>query len=195
MLSLALLLTAGCRHEPELQSLTVTEPNEVDLVGVYEIEKLQLPAELANLKLDTQLELKADGTFSARNIPPSQSGESMPTANFPHTLVSCTGVWSKRKSDPVDPGQSSTWGIYLVDKPYTIANVNGPRREWLSVQCTGQAPPYGILFPLGDPAHGYAIHLKYTNPKANPATEPRPGKTPPLPNFSEPSSRSRQEIK
>jgi hypothetical protein len=168
MMLIMLLLTAGCEYDPNAESLTITEPDERDLVGVYEIDKIRLPAELADLKLDTRLELKANGTFTARNIPPSPLGELLPTVKFPSTLTSSSGIWSKRKCGYLDPGHHTIWGIYLADKHYTIANANGPRTEWLSVRCTGQSPPYGILFQLGDPDYGYAIHLKCVNAKANP---------------------------
>lgn len=195
MTLLVLLLASGCKQAPDTESLTLTEPDELDLIGVYEIDKAQLPAELAGLKLDTLLELKSDGTFNARNIPTSPLGEHFPTLKFPQTLTSCTGIWRKRKSGSRDPGHPTTWGVYLANKSYTVANVNGPRLEWHSVQCTGQAPPYGILFPLGDPDPGYAIHLKYTRPKSNLATEPRPGSSPAVPNFSDPTHSSRRAVK
>ena len=89
---LVLLFTAGCGHKPEAESLTVTEPDKLDLIGIYEIDKTRLPAELADLKLDTRLELRSDGTFNARNIPPSVLGELLPTVNFTRSLTSCTGI-------------------------------------------------------------------------------------------------------
>lgn len=176
MLFTILLAVGGCTQDPVDESLTLTEPDELDLIGAYEIHKLRLPAELADLKLDTKLELNADGSFSARNIPPSSPAELLPTTNFPRTLTSGTGVWNKRKSGLIAPGQPPVWGIHLADRPYTVANINGSRKEWLSVRCTGQAPPYGILFQLGDPDQGYAIHLKRTTPKAIPEPEPKKAK-------------------
>lgn len=175
LILLALLLAvAGCQQDSVDESLTLAEPDELDLIGAYEIDKIRLPAELAGLKLDTKLELKADGSFNARNIPPSSSGKLLPTANFPQTLISVTGIWNKRKNGHHDPSQPAIWGIHLADRPYTAANINVPRNEWLSVRCTGQTPPYGILFQLGDPNHGYSIHLKRTTPKAIPPPEPKP---------------------
>ncbi|CAN5916871.1 hypothetical protein BH11VER1_BH11VER1_22140 [soil metagenome] len=177
LMLLALLLTvAGCKQDPVDESLTLTEPDELDLVGTYEIDKLRLPVELADLKLDTRLELMGDGRFNARNIPPSSSGDHAPAANFSHTLTSATGIWNKRKSSILKPAQAPVWGIHLADRPYTAANVNGPRNEWLSVRCTGQAPPFGILFQLGDPDHGYSIHLKRSTPEAISAPELKPTK-------------------
>jgi hypothetical protein len=84
----------------------------------------------------------------AINLPPWDFGE--PDDTFLSAFQSGEGKWEKSEMGTLDPGSRKIWGVYLRmnDSQFHPANL------------TGDEPPYGLIFTLGDPDSGNAIILK-----------------------------------
>jgi len=143
-----LLVFAGCQYDPHGHLLTTIEPDSEDIVGTYVLDRCDLPNGVAIKKIGIKVELRADGTFTATNIPPWTLGQ--PGADFFSELVSGEGKWEKAVMGTLDPGSKKIWGIYLR------ANNN----NFHPAQFTGDKAPYGMIFTLGDPDAGNAVILK-----------------------------------
>ncbi len=154
----AALLT-GCLFpsDPHADSLTTTKPNRSDIIGTYVVDKVYLPSELSDRKLDISIDLRADGTFSATNVPSWTTDATK--ANFFPTLLSGDGKWELRIVGSVNPG-GVVWGVELQDP--TEQKPDAQRMD--SASCTGEKAPYGLIFTLGDPDEGNAILLKRKAP-------------------------------
>ncbi len=153
LLSLALLvLIVGCHYDPHAHFYTTHKPVKQDVVGLYELKsETLLKSDLTDLHgRRCALELRADGTFSATNVPPWDM--ELPDAHFFDMLLSGSGSWRIETVGTVDNGwQSKTvWGVYLDSPTVKLAAAN----------LTGRKPPYGLIFTLGDPDSGEALILE-----------------------------------
>ncbi|NJK28722.1 MAG: hypothetical protein HC851_09760 [Acaryochloris sp. RU_4_1] len=154
LLSLMLiLLVQGCQYDPYTQLYTTEKPPAKSVVGSYTLTSQTLtPDGLAALRGKVcKIELRADGTFVATNVPPWQSG--FPATNFFDTLISGSGRWRIDGVGSIGDGQGPSkthWGIYL----------NSPTAKFEPLGLSGQKPPYGLIYTLGDPDSGEALILE-----------------------------------
>lgn len=139
---------AGCQYDPHAHLLTTTEPAREDVVGVYVVDRFELPPELTGKSAEVVVEFRSDGTFLATNVPPRELDT--PKPDFFESLLHGTGNWEIDKMGTLDPGARPIWGVYLRD----------PAGKMLPARFTGQKAPYGMIFQLGDPDSGYAILMK-----------------------------------
>ena len=148
LLILTSLTLAGCQYDPHASLYTTTEPKAEDVVGTYVLDSFHLPPEVGNTRPDVVVELRADGTFLASNVPPWEV--SWPGTNFFASFLSGSGKWEKGTLGTLDPGHKSIWGVYLrtTDNRFHPADF------------TGDKPPYGLIFTLGDPDSGHAVILR-----------------------------------
>jgi len=144
-ISIALL---GCQYDPYAQVLTTTEPKAEDILGVYVLDRFELPPGLVSSNLNVEVDLHADGTFTATNVPPWATG--VPNQDFSASLITGTGTWLKSAIGTLDPGHKSIWGISLSTSD----------KRNMAAEFTGEKPPYGLIFEIGDPDSGYAILLR-----------------------------------
>lgn len=165
VLSILLLLffvMIGCQYDPHAHLLTLEEPSREDVIGTYVVDYFSLPSELAGKSCEITVELRADGSFSASNIPPWRGD--IPDAGFFNSLLNGTGRWEIDKMGTLNPREHTIWGIYLrndTKKPSTAPDVEDDLNRLMSpASFTGQKPPYGLIFQLGDPDRGYAILMK-----------------------------------
>ena len=148
LLIFASLALVGCQYDPHASLYTTSEPKTEDVVGTYVLDALHLPAEVGSARPDVVIELHADGTFAATNIPPWDS--SWPGTNFFGSLLSGSGKWEKDTLGTLDPGHKRIWGVYL----------RTPENRFHPADFTGDKPPYGLIFTLGDPDSGNVIILR-----------------------------------
>jgi hypothetical protein len=147
-LFVAAMTLAGCQYDPHGNLYTTSEPKVEDLVGTYVLDRFDLPMDTSKINCEVIVELNPDGTFTAKNVPPWGMDEVK--TNFFNSLCSGTGKWEKHTSGTLDPGNKSIWGVYL----------RTPDNSLHPADCTGDKPPYGLIFTLGDPDSGYAVLLK-----------------------------------
>lgn len=153
--SLVLFIWAGCQYDPHAHLYTTTEPKTEDVVGTYVLKDFHLPQYVGNARPEVVVELRADGTFTATNVPSWQSGQlTMPGTNFFAALLSGTGKWEKDTLGTLNPGNKRIWGVYLRTPD------DGTHPQFHPANFTGAKPPYGLIFTLGDPDLGYAVILK-----------------------------------
>lgn len=145
LLALTLL---SCQYDPHAHLLTTTEPEARDIVGTYVLDRYDLPAASKIKHMPVRLELHADSTFTATNIPPDNP--EAPDGSFFSDLLSGTGRWEKAPLGIVDPGSKTIWGVYLRSKEHAFHYA----------EFTGSQPPYGLIFTLGDPDGGNAVLLR-----------------------------------
>jgi hypothetical protein len=138
----------GCQYDPHAHLLATSKPLAKHIPGTYVVDRIYLPERTANKKLDMKVEIREDGTFTATNIPPWNLDE--PDKDFLSVLQSGQGKWEISEMGTLDPGSHQLWGIYFRtnDNRFHPANF------------TGNKPPYGLIFTLGDPDSGHAIILK-----------------------------------
>lgn len=148
VITLVSLVLVGCQYDPHGNLYTTTEPKNEDLVGTYVLDRYDLPYDIAVARNVVEVELRADGTFTATNIPPWKMDE--PDKSFFPSLVSGTGKWEKDTLGTLYPGSKRIWGVYL----------RTPDNRFHPADFTGDRPPYGLIFTLGDPDSGYAVILK-----------------------------------
>ncbi|MEW6305009.1 MAG: hypothetical protein AB1705_16155 [Verrucomicrobiota bacterium] len=142
------LLLAGCQYDPHAHLYTTGEPKTEDVVGTYTLERWHLPPEVGNARPDVTVELRVDGTFAATNVPHWEL--EMPGTNFFASLLSGTGTWEKATLGTLDPGSKRIWGVHL----------RSPDHRFHPANFSGDKPPYGLIFTLGDPDSGHAVILK-----------------------------------
>lgn len=148
LLILASFTLAGCQYDPHANLYTTTEPKREDVVGTYVLDAFHLPPEVGSTRPAVTVELHADGTFAATNVPPWQLGT--PGTKFFTSLVSGTGKWEMDTLGTLGPDQKSIWGVYL----------RTPDNRFHPANFTGDKPPYGLIFTLGDPDSGHAVILR-----------------------------------
>ena len=91
------------------------------------------------------IELRDDGTFTATNVPPW--GGDPPDEKFFSTLVSGSGTWQFDVIGSISNGDlppKKHWGIEFKSQTSKI----------MPAGLTGSAPPFGLMFTLGDPDSG-----------------------------------------
>ncbi len=131
-LLLLFLILVGCQYDPHAHLLTTAKPLRKDVIGVYVVDRFDLPPELAGKSEEIVVELRADGSFSATNVPPWRLD--LPKTGFSDTLISGTGQWEIAKMGQLDPGAHTIWGVYLR---------NGPKRT--SPVSPGEDPLKGLM--------------------------------------------------
>ena len=142
-----LFALAGCQYDPHGDIYTTTEPKVEDIVGTYVLDRFDLPMDTSKIHCDVTVDLHVDGSFNATNIPPWGIGEVH--TNFFSLLSSGNGKWEKSALGTLD-GSKRIWGAYL----------RTPDNRFHPVDFTGDKPPYGLIFTLGDPDSGNAVLLK-----------------------------------
>jgi hypothetical protein len=147
-ISFPFVLLAGCQYDPHAHLLTTTEPRPEDIVGTYVLDRFYLPDDVLIKDRNIKVDLRSDGTFTATNIPPWELKD--PDNKFFSELLSGEGKWEKDVLGRLDPGSKEIWGIYLRSN----------HNKFHPAQLTGEKPPYGLIFTLGDPDSGNAILLK-----------------------------------
>ena len=145
-----LLVLGACSYDPNAQLYTMTEPDPAEVAGRYVFDQESLPPDARGVYRESFVELRADGTFTAHELPMK-------------TLLLCgafevdqmrqrasgTGTWRVGGVGFVQPGNRQTFGVGLItDEPKL-----GPFR------LTGDAPPYGAIFTFGDPDMGYCVRF------------------------------------
>jgi hypothetical protein len=133
------LVMAGCQYDPHAHLYTTTEPKNEDVVGVYVLDQFHLSQEAGTAHSDVKVELRANGTFTATNVPPSKI-ETIDKTFF-HSLQSGSGKWEKAETGTLAYSNKTTWGV----------NLNTPDNRFYPASFTGDKPPYGMIFTLGDP--------------------------------------------
>ena len=168
-------ILVGCQFDPHADLYTTSEPEEEYILGTYVLDWLSLPSEARVNMPEISIEVRANGMFSATNIPPwdVEVGD-----GFASSLVSGDGHWKKEPMGILDPGRRTIWGICLQTPEQAefssrwkeiSANLKEgdaltdfPKVKFLGAKLIGQKPPYGLMFTLGDPDSGHAIILKRT---------------------------------
>jgi hypothetical protein len=148
-----LLVVAGCQYDPHAHLYTTDKPETTNVVGNYVLTSQTLTTGgLAAVRDKTcSIELRADGTFIATNVPPWQDG--FPRTNFFDTLISGSGTWRIDSVGSVDDGRKplkTHWGVYLDSEATKFA----------AVGLTSPKPPYGLIYTLGDPDSGEVLILE-----------------------------------
>jgi hypothetical protein len=98
-----------------------------------------------------EVQLAADGTFTATNVPPFVFAA--PPISSLTALVSGSGTWQLGGVGGVDNGwgkHKTHWGVHLKSQ--------GARLE--SLGFSGDKPPYGLIFTIGDPDSGTVMILE-----------------------------------
>lgn len=142
-----LLALAGCQRDPFSRTYTTVEPKPEDMVGTYVLDALHLPPVARGGQPEVVVELRADGTFTAKNVPPWRVDPL--DARFLASLVSGEGQWQKSPVGTRGPEGAEIWGVYLQT----------PDNRLHPAKLTGSKPPYGLIFTLGDPDSGHAVVL------------------------------------
>jgi hypothetical protein len=149
---LSITCVASCQYDPHAHRYTTAKPLHRELVGTYVLQsETILQADSSELNgRQCIVELKADGTFTAANVPPLNSD---PGPGFVARLRSGSGKWRVDPVGRVDGGWESktVWGVYL-DSPSEL----GP------AHIAGRTAPYGLIFSVGDPDSGEVLVLKRT---------------------------------
>lgn len=147
-----LLLIQGCQYDPYAHLFTTEKPEPADVVGRYVLtDQTVVAGGLSTMnEKSCVVELQADGTFTAANVPPWELGS--PPASLLSKLLSGSGTWRIDSVGSVDDGWGplkTHWGVYLDSRD----------AKMMPVGLTGQAPPYGLIFTLGDPDSGTVMIL------------------------------------
>jgi hypothetical protein len=132
-------------------------PQSSDLVGCYTLKSQSVtPGGLSDLQgRPCEIELRADGTFTAANIPPR--GLDPPFSNFASALLAGSGSW---RIDNL--GTSAAFGTNFRKKYHRCWGIklDSPVAKMHNINLTGQRPPYGLVFVLGDPDSDYTMRLE-----------------------------------
>lgn len=152
---LMLVLLLGCQYDPHAHLYTTEKPQTADVAGRYALENQTVTRDgIAALQgQPCVIELRTDGRFTATNVPPWELGS--PGTNFFSTLLSGSGTWRIDSVGSVDDGGrplKTHWGVYLDSDTTKI----------MPAGLTGQTPPYGLIFTLGDPDSGDALTFQRT---------------------------------
>ncbi len=150
-----LLLTASCQYDPHAHLYTTKKPQPADVVGRYVLtDQTVVAGGVSALQgKPCVIDLRADGTFTATNVPPWETDS--PGTDFFNTLLSGSGTWRIDSVGSVDDGGrplKTHWGVYLDSQTVKMEPVG----------LTGQKPQYGLIFTLGDPDSGDAMILERT---------------------------------
>ncbi len=155
----ALALLAGCQYDPYARTFTTEKPETSAVVGRYVLTKQTvvnggLPAMQGR---PCVVELAADGTFKATNVPPRwQGGTALSSLDL---LVSGSGTWRLAELGSVAGGFRKAkpyWGVVLESRGAYVLE---------SAKLTGAKPPYGLIFTIGDGDAGTAMILEKETPE------------------------------
>ncbi len=149
-----LMMAAGCQYDPHAHLYTTEQPQKTNVVGRYVLISQSLSQGGLTVLSGRvcSVELKADGTFIASNVPPSKQ-DMNPGTNFFQSLVSAQGTWSVTTVGGVGIGGGKSkprWGVELETSGAML----------LSPGLMGTKPPYGLIYTLGDPDSGTALILE-----------------------------------
>lgn len=144
-----------CQHDPYAHRYLTEEPNQEDVVGVYQlVEQTVMEGDLGFLEGDqSTIELYEDSTYQVVNFPDwmnTDEQDSVPE------LVTTSGTWYIDKVGSIYHGNDDSedaWGIRFS--------------EISSAHLTNDQPPYGLIFTYGDPDAGEVMiyELKIENRK------------------------------
>ncbi len=145
-------MAQGCQYDPFAHLFTTTRPDSADVVGHYILVKQTVCSDGLSVIQGKfcAIEIRADGTFVATNVPPRATGG--PGTNFFASLLDANGRWRIDSVGGVDSGwgkPKTHWGIYL-----------DATEKLMPVGLTGQKPPYGLIYTLGDPDGGQVLMLE-----------------------------------
>lgn len=151
-----MFLVAGCQDDPYARLCTTEQPRTNDVVGRYTLkdQTIVLGGVSAMKGRPCVVELAADGTFTATNVPPFSPGA--PPINSLKHLVSGSGTWRLEGVGAVDDGSGQLkthWGVRL-DSPAPKLDAPG---------LTSNQPPYGLIYSIGDPDSGTVMLFERTN--------------------------------
>ena len=143
---LLLYLLAGCQYDPHAHLYTTHKPAKRDVAGHYFLSNQTITDEgLSALKgMSCTIDLRNDGTFTVNRVPPDI--QNSPSQELFNKLVSGSGTWNIDFIG-VGSGETTYWGIQFDSQTYNIH----------SAHLTGEKPPFGLIFTLGDPDSGYSM--------------------------------------
>jgi hypothetical protein len=149
----AMALLQGCQYDPYAHTFTTEQPQTNAVVGRYVLrDQTVVSGGLSAMQgRPCVVELSADGTFVATNVPPFVFGA--PPLNSLSSLVSDRGTWRLDSVGGVDNGTGKIkthWGAHLDSQSFQIQ----------SPGFTGNKPPYGLIFTIGDPDSGTVMVLE-----------------------------------
>jgi len=154
-----MVLAQGCQHDPYAHSFTTEKPQADDVVGRYVLTKQTVVSggSSAMQGRPCVVVLAADGTFKATNVPPYERGA--PPISSLDALVSGSGTWQLDQVGSIGGGfskQKPHWGVWLTARGRPVA----------SPGFTGDKPPYGLIFTIGDGDAGTVMILERAEPSA-----------------------------
>lgn len=150
----AVALLQGCQYDPYAHTFTTEKPQTNLVIGRY-VLKDQTVVSGGLSAMHGQpcvVELAADGTFVASNVPPFAFRA--PPISL-SSLVSSEGTWQLDSVGSIGNGSGKMkthWGAHLESQ--------SPQVE--SPGFTGDKPPYGLIFTIGDPDSGTVMILEKT---------------------------------
>ena len=149
----AMALLQGCQYDPYAHTLTTEKPQTNAVVGRYVLkDQTVVSGGLTAMQgRPCVVELAADGTFTATNVPPLVFGA--PPISSLSSLVSGAGTWQIDSVGSVGNGSGKLkthWGVHLESQ--------APQMQ--SPGFTGDKPPYGLIFTIGDPDSGTVMVLE-----------------------------------
>lgn len=151
-----MFLAAGCQDDPYARLCTTEKPQTNDVVGRYTLkdQTIVLGGAEAMKGRPCVVELAADGTFTATNVPPFSPGS--PPINSLKLLVSGSGTWRLESVGAVDDGSGQLkthWGVRLDS---VAPKLDAPG-------LTSNQPPYGLIYSIGDPDSGTVMLFERAN--------------------------------
>jgi len=149
----AVVLLQGCQYDPYAHIFTTEKPQTNAVVGRYLLkDQTVVSGGLSAMRgRPCVVELAADGTFVATNVPAFVFGA--PPITSLDSLVSGRGTWRLESVGGVDNGSGkikTCWGAHLDSQ--------SPRIQ--SPGFTGDRSPYGLIFTIGDPDSGTVMILE-----------------------------------
>jgi hypothetical protein len=147
---LIVLVVPSCQYDPYAHLFTTQKPKAADVVGHFVLtEQTIVTGGLSAMNgKRCYVDLRPDGTFDAANIPPFDGA----TDDFANRLVSGSGTWQIAQVGSVGDGTGTLkahWGISFSASGVSMR----------SAGLTGNRPPYGLIFTIGDPDSGDVMIL------------------------------------
>jgi hypothetical protein len=153
LLLLSVVLVLGCQYDPHTGRYTTAKPVAKSLAGRYVLSEQHLNSEDAAALRGREcvIDLRADGTFSAMNVPIWELGPK--SDRLADRLASSHGTWRIERVGQIDGGWFGVkdhWGVYFDSSPTMLEPVG----------LMGAKEPYGLIYTIGDPDSGEAIMLE-----------------------------------
>jgi hypothetical protein len=155
----ALIICDSCQYDRYAHLYTTQKPRPEDLVGRYKLKQQTVTSDGLSALAGrlSVVELVADGSFLAFNVPPKASLTLAPEVDGSifAKLLNGSGRWRIGAVGGVDNGlgERTHWGVYFDSTTSDIEPVG----------LTGARPPYGLIFTLGDPDLGEAMIFERQN--------------------------------